>query len=102
MVETSEGVRVERRGRVLEVTIDRPRVNAIDHAMSRALGEAFQLRDDVLGVFGDPSQTGKPAGGDLQEGKRTFLIDADGMLRLVVFYGATPDALAQGIRSIIG
>ncbi len=38
------------------------------------LGEAFQLRDDVLGVFGDPGQTGKPAGDDLREGKRTVLI----------------------------
>jgi geranylgeranyl diphosphate synthase, type I len=38
------------------------------------LGEAFQLRDDVLGVFGDPACTGKPAGDDLREGKRTFLI----------------------------
>ena len=39
-----------------------------------ALGEAFQLRDDVLGVFGDPEVTGKPAGDDLREGKRTVLI----------------------------
>ncbi len=38
------------------------------------LGEAFQLRDDVLGVFGDPSVTGKPAGDDLREGKRTALV----------------------------
>ncbi len=38
------------------------------------LGEAFQLRDDVLGVFGDPAVTGKPAGDDLREGKRTVLI----------------------------
>jgi geranylgeranyl diphosphate synthase type I len=38
------------------------------------LGEAFQLRDDILGVFGDPSQTGKPAGDDLREGKRTVLV----------------------------
>ncbi|NIZ92918.1 polyprenyl synthetase family protein [Kineosporiaceae bacterium B12] len=39
-----------------------------------ALGEAFQLRDDVLGVFGDPGETGKPAGDDLREGKRTVLM----------------------------
>jgi geranylgeranyl diphosphate synthase type I len=38
------------------------------------LGFAFQLRDDVLGVFGDPSVTGKPAGDDLREGKRTVLL----------------------------
>lgn len=46
-------------------------------ALSRyglALGEAFQLRDDVLGVFGDPEVTGKPAGDDLREGKRTVLV----------------------------
>jgi geranylgeranyl diphosphate synthase, type I len=38
------------------------------------LGEAFQLRDDLLGVFGDPATTGKPAGDDLREGKRTVLL----------------------------
>ncbi|GAA4721344.1 polyprenyl synthetase family protein [Nocardioides conyzicola] len=38
------------------------------------LGEAFQLRDDLLGVFGDPATTGKPAGDDLIEGKRTVLV----------------------------
>ena len=38
------------------------------------LGEAFQLRDDLLGVFGDPKVTGKPAGDDLREGKRTVLM----------------------------
>ena len=43
-------------------------------AYGLTLGEAFQLRDDVLGVFGNPEQTGKPAGDDLREGKRTLLI----------------------------
>jgi len=40
----------------------------------RNLGIAFQLRDDLLGVFGDPTVTGKPAGDDLREGKRTELL----------------------------
>jgi len=38
------------------------------------LGVAFQLRDDVLGVFGDPAETGKPVTDDLREGKRTVLV----------------------------
>ena len=38
------------------------------------LGEAFQLRDDILGVFGAPEVTGKPAGDDLREGKETYLV----------------------------
>jgi geranylgeranyl diphosphate synthase type I len=43
-------------------------------AFAIPLGLAFQLRDDVLGVFGEPEVTGKPAGDDLREGKRTVLI----------------------------
>ena len=53
-----------------------PPVLAALSAYGLPLGEAFQLRDDVLGVFGDPLVTGKPAGDDLREGKRTFLVAA--------------------------
>jgi geranylgeranyl diphosphate synthase type I len=66
-------------------------------ALSRyglALGRAFQLRDDLLGVFGDPGQTGKPAGDDLREGKRTVLLahalagaDASGRARIEALVG---------------
>jgi geranylgeranyl diphosphate synthase, type I len=50
---------------------------AVDEAYSRygiSVGEAFQLRDDLLGVYGDPVVTGKPAGDDLRTGKPTTLL----------------------------
>ncbi|WP_030587484.1 polyprenyl synthetase family protein [Streptomyces anulatus] len=40
----------------------------------RCAGIAFQLRDDLLGVFGDPGVTGKPSGDDIREGKPTYLL----------------------------
>ncbi|MFF5860619.1 polyprenyl synthetase family protein [Streptomyces sp. NPDC012751] len=49
----------------------RDTVAALDRA-GRHLGVAFQLVDDVLGIWGDPAVTGKPVGGDLREGKKTF------------------------------
>jgi geranylgeranyl diphosphate synthase type I len=51
-----------------------PDLVAAFSAFGIPLGEAFQLRDDLLGVFGDPERTGKPAGDDLREGKRTVLV----------------------------
>ena len=51
-----------------------PALVATYSAYGLPLGEAFQLRDDVLGVFGEPSVTGKPAGDDLREGKETYLV----------------------------
>jgi geranylgeranyl diphosphate synthase type I len=84
---------VERAGKVAQYksakyTVERPlllgaalagapaTVQAAYSGYGLALGEAFQLRDDVLGVFGNPDQTGKPAGDDLREGKRTYLVAA--------------------------
>ncbi|MGW5383669.1 polyprenyl synthetase family protein [Nocardia sp. NPDC003963] len=58
------------------------------------IGIAFQLRDDLLGVFGDPAVTGKPSGDDLREGKRTVLV-AEALQR------ATP-AAARKLRTEIG
>jgi geranylgeranyl diphosphate synthase, type I len=43
-------------------------------AFGTAVGEAFQLCDDLLGVYGDPTVTGKPAGDDLRTGKPTALL----------------------------
>jgi geranylgeranyl diphosphate synthase type I len=43
-------------------------------AVGLPLGEAFQLRDDLLGVFGEERVTGKPVGDDLREGKPTPLL----------------------------
>ncbi|GAA4817877.1 polyprenyl synthetase family protein [Tomitella cavernea] len=61
------------------------------------LGIAFQLRDDLLGVFGDPAVTGKPSGDDLCEGKRTVLL----ALALAEADSADPDSAAL-LRSSIG
>jgi len=58
------------------------------------LGEAFQLRDDLLGVFGDPLVTGKPAGDDLREGKRTVLVAQAAQ--------AADDAQLAVLRDLVG
>ena len=70
------------------------------------LGEAFQLRDDLLGVFGDPSVTGKPAGDDLREGKRTVLIamtndrQSESQREIARKYFGKPDLDAQGLAAL--
>ncbi|WP_374101087.1 polyprenyl synthetase family protein [Antrihabitans sp. YC2-6] len=61
------------------------------------VGIAFQLRDDLLGVFGDPAVTGKPSGDDLREGKRTVLF-AVALTRA----DATSPATAKLLRTSIG
>jgi geranylgeranyl diphosphate synthase, type I len=64
-------------------------------AFGLPLGEAFQLRDDLLGVFGDPATTGKPASDDLREGKRTFLVAA-------AFEGAATKAERELLAKSLG
>jgi geranylgeranyl diphosphate synthase, type I len=70
------------------------------------LGIAYQLRDDLLGVFGDPEITGKPSGDDLREGKRTVLIALartklpPNATRLVDELLGDPDLTAQQVRML--
>jgi len=70
------------------------------------LGIAYQLRDDLLGVYGDPDVTGKPSGDDLREGKRTMLIAiarerlAAGQRRLLDELLGDPDLSADQIRML--
>ena len=70
MGETIESVRIEKRGRVLEITIDRPKVNAIDNATSRALGDAFRmLHEDAelwVGIITGAGERIFSAGWDLK------------------------------------
>ncbi|WP_316528400.1 polyprenyl synthetase family protein [Kitasatospora brasiliensis] len=63
-------------------------------AFALPLGEAFQLRDDVLGAFGHPEQTGKPALDDLREGKHTVLVS-------LAYQAATP-ARAPLLHALYG
>lgn len=63
-----------RLGLVLAAGSREPWIDTLCVEYGRRVGIAFQLRDDILGVFGDPAQTGKPAGDDLREGKRTMLV----------------------------
>ena len=76
---------------------DRPDVMSIFAGFGTDLGVAFQLRDDVLGVFGDPAVTGKPSGDDLRSGKRTVLL-AEALERAE----NSDPAAAELLRSSIG
>jgi geranylgeranyl diphosphate synthase type I len=72
------------------------------------LGVAFQLRDDVLGAFGDPRAMGKPQGNDLRKGKRTALVveaarDAAASHRIERVLGradATAEEVAEAVTAL--
>jgi len=81
-----------------------PGLTAALSAFGLPVGEAFQLRDDLLGVFGDPEVTGKPVGDDLREGKPTLLAslaataaDEAGSLLFATRFGAA-DLDAEEVR----
>jgi geranylgeranyl diphosphate synthase, type I len=71
-----------------------PSLTAAFASYGLPLGEAFQLRDDLLGVYGDPEQTGKAAADDLREGKRTVLV--------AYAIDAANDAQAEVLRARLG
>ena len=76
---------------------DRPDLQELFHRLGTDLGVAFQLRDDVLGVYGDPEVTGKPSGDDLRSGKRTVLV-----AEAVKLADATDPVAAGRLRSALG
>lgn len=74
----------------------------------RDVGIAYQLRDDLLGVFGDPEITGKPAGDDIREGKRTVLLaralarcDRDAAHRIRAGIGSADPTIIDEVTAII-
>lgn len=74
-------------------------------AVGLPLGDAFQMRDDVMGAFGDERTTGKPVGGDLREGKPTPLLAraraAAGPAQLAVLDGVgDPDLTDAAVAEI--
>ncbi|MFF4258348.1 polyprenyl synthetase family protein [Streptomyces sp. NPDC001663] len=86
-----------------------PVVTALDRA-GRHLGVAFQVVDDVLGIWGDPEVTGKPVHGDLRERKKTFPVlaalgsEAPGAQRLAALLeaGGEPEEAAALIDELGG
>jgi geranylgeranyl diphosphate synthase type I len=84
---------------------DRPLLEALS-SYGVPLGEAFQLRDDILGVFGDAQVTGKPSGDDIREGKRTLLmaramdLSTPGQRTTLDAHVGDPDLDAEGIDAV--
>ncbi len=54
------------------VSAGRPDLQNLSQELGEELGLAFQIKDDLLGIWGDPGKTGKPVGSDLLRKKRSF------------------------------
>ncbi|GAA3305053.1 polyprenyl synthetase family protein [Streptomyces cinereospinus] len=91
-----------------------PATTAALSSAGRCVGLAFQLRDDVDDLFADPDRTGKPAGGDLRNGKPTYLFtvararaDAAGDLRALAVLDGTqgqaelPEPALAAVREVL-
>jgi geranylgeranyl diphosphate synthase type I len=74
-------------------------------AFGEPLGVAFQLRDDLLGTFGDPTATGKPVGTDVRKGKRTSLVleavRRDGAVGPVLERASRPEATDVDVAAAV-
>ncbi|MFJ8998066.1 polyprenyl synthetase family protein [Streptomyces sp. NPDC102359] len=90
---------------------DEPVMTAL-RAAGRCTGLAFQLRDDLLGAFGDPAQTGKPVGDDLRARKLTYLLavalelgrangDEEAVALLSPGSATLPDRAVEGVRAAL-
>lgn len=84
-----------------------PATVAALHEFGRRLGLAFQIRDDVLGCWGDAAETGKPAGDDLREGKKSYPVvvglerasaEQRAALTAVLAGGAPDEAISSACR----
>jgi len=93
-----------------KAAITEHRMAAACSAYGIPLGVAFQLRDDVLGVFGDAAETGKPVTGDLREGKRTVMVAIAGdranpaqasVLRRHLGHPELDEAAAAEVRAVL-
>lgn len=112
---TVEGARTIMRNKTAGYTIVRPlqlgaaaagspELHPWLDAYGMPLGVAFQLRDDMLGAFGDEAKTGKPVGDDLREAKPTVLLararDTASDVQLKVLDRVGPDVTADEVSAI--
>ena len=76
------------------------------HSYASSLGIAYQLVDDLLGIFGDEEQTGKSTSSDIVEGKRTYTIEAamerlsDGDKAMFLTSFGNPQASAMEVETV--